>query len=344
MKNGLPPVCSRIASARSARRPVDAGGELDVVGDPVRVEAAQRDPARALDPGELAERVGERVVAAELDVAVGADQQQAGAGEPAGDEAQQQQRGLVGPVQVVEHDHQRARARGAGEEAGERVEEPEARLLGLHVRRLADVAEALGELGDDLGDVGGAAAELPAQADRVGVADVGAQRLRPGPVRAAGPRPRGSGPSRRARRGRGRRWRAARRSGSCRSPARRRAAAAGPGRASASSSSVAHLARARRRGRRRRRRRGLERVLGAPRRRAPRPARRRRPRSRAAPRRRSAGGRRATWRAAAGPARRAPAGSPGGGARARPAAAFRCWPMIATASSPGNGGSPVSSS
>ena len=164
-------------------RPLDAGGELDVLGDPFRVEAPERHPPRPLDPGEVPERVGERVMAPELDIPVGADQEQVRPREPAGDEAQQEQRGLVGPMQVVEHDHQRPGARGADEEVAERVEEPEARLLGLHVGRLADVAEPVGDLGDDLGYVGGPAAELPAQPDRVGVADVRAQRLRPGPVR-----------------------------------------------------------------------------------------------------------------------------------------------------------------
>ena len=164
-------------------RAIDAGGELDVAGDSVGVEAVQCDSTRGVDLGELAERCGKRVVAAELDVAVGADDQQAGVGEPAGEEAQQQQRRLVGPVQIVEHDDQRAGARGAAEELGDGVEDPEARLLGIHRRELADVAEALADLGHDPRHVRGAGAELPAQPDRIGLADVLADRLRPWPVR-----------------------------------------------------------------------------------------------------------------------------------------------------------------
>ena len=203
-----PPRRRRTGCRRSARGPPrpgpaaagDAGGHLDVARDRRRPEAAQRDPAAALDPGQLAEHPGERVVAAELDVAVGAEDQQAARGELAGDELEQQQRGLVGPVQVVEHEHHRAgRGRPPSEEARDRVEEPEARLLAVGALGGLDV-EPLGDLGDELGDLGGAGAELPGERDRVGVADVG--RGSPGPraSRRARPRPRGSGPSRRARR------------------------------------------------------------------------------------------------------------------------------------------------
>ena len=90
------------------RRPVDAGGELDEAGDPLRAETVEGDAARALDRPQVGERLGERMMAPELDVAVGADDQQSGVREAPGDEAQQQQRRLVGPVQVVEDEHQGA--------------------------------------------------------------------------------------------------------------------------------------------------------------------------------------------------------------------------------------------
>ena len=73
------------------------------------------------------------MVAAQLDVAVGADHEQRAVAQLAGEELEQQQRGLVGPVQVVEDEHQRPRGGGAGEEARDRVEEAEARLLVLGV-------------------------------------------------------------------------------------------------------------------------------------------------------------------------------------------------------------------
>ena len=132
MKNGLPPVWSRIASRELGGRALDAGGELDVVGDPLRVEAAQRDPPRALDPGEVAERLGERVVAAELDVAVGADR--AAGPVPASRRATKRSSCSEGSSAQCRSSSTitSGRAlRGAGEEGRERVEEPEAGLLGL---------------------------------------------------------------------------------------------------------------------------------------------------------------------------------------------------------------------
>src|SRR4051794_950954 len=50
-------------------------------------------------------------MAAELDVTVGADQQQPCIAQAAGEELEQQQGRLGGPVQVVGHDDQRARTR-----------------------------------------------------------------------------------------------------------------------------------------------------------------------------------------------------------------------------------------
>ena len=121
------------------------------------------------------------MVAAELDVAIGAEHQQAARGELPGGEAEQEERGLVGPVEVVEHDHQWAVACGGEQQAGHGVEEAEAGLLAVGTRRRLDV-ELLGDLGDQLGDLGRPAAELPRQCDGVRVPGVGADRLHPRPV------------------------------------------------------------------------------------------------------------------------------------------------------------------
>ena len=107
MKKGLPAglVVNRLGEL--GRRTVDARGELDVLGDPPRVEPAQRHPAYSLDAEQLAERLGQRVVAPELDVAIGADQQEAAVCQAPSDKSQQQQRRLVGPVQIVEDEDHR---------------------------------------------------------------------------------------------------------------------------------------------------------------------------------------------------------------------------------------------
>ena len=88
------------------RRP-GRGGELDVLGDVVLGQAVERDLARVRLAHELGERCRQRVAEGRIDVAVGADDQQAAAGDLARDEAQQQERRLVGGVDVVEDDDER---------------------------------------------------------------------------------------------------------------------------------------------------------------------------------------------------------------------------------------------
>jgi hypothetical protein len=82
-----------------------AGEPGEHLGDLRGVEAAQRQRlALRLQPGD---RAAERVAGSDLDVAVGRDQQLAAAAGPAGVEGGQLDRRRVGPVQVVEDDHQR---------------------------------------------------------------------------------------------------------------------------------------------------------------------------------------------------------------------------------------------
>jgi hypothetical protein len=54
----------------------------------------------------------------ELDVPVGAHDEQPSPLEMAGQMLEQQQGGAVGPVQVVEHEHQGGRPRGINQEGG----------------------------------------------------------------------------------------------------------------------------------------------------------------------------------------------------------------------------------
>ena len=80
-----------------------------------------------------------------LALAVGAHDQDRGIGDRLGDEAQHHERPRVGGVQVVEHDDQRSLARRLDEELRDRVEQPEARRLGIDglgrgARELLEVA------------------------------------------------------------------------------------------------------------------------------------------------------------------------------------------------------------
>ena len=95
----------------------------------------------------------QRIPQRRIDIAVGADDEQAAVIQPAGDESKEQERRFVGCVQVVEHHDERAGFGGACEEGTHRLEEAEARTLPLEWRRLQEVREAVAQLGDELGEI-----------------------------------------------------------------------------------------------------------------------------------------------------------------------------------------------
>jgi hypothetical protein len=84
-----------------------SGRECEEARHVIFGEAAQQNALGALAARQLGQRLLEGVLATDLDVAVGADQQDAALAEFAREELHQQQGGLVGPVEIVEHDHQR---------------------------------------------------------------------------------------------------------------------------------------------------------------------------------------------------------------------------------------------
>ena len=90
--------------------------------------------------------------------------------------AQQQQARLVGPVQVVQEQHQRAQMRSVAQQRGDRLEQAEALLLGAKARRPVGGTRVL-ELGQDRGELGAARGDLHGQLGRRAAGDVVAQRL-----------------------------------------------------------------------------------------------------------------------------------------------------------------------
>ncbi len=158
----------RVRQPRGRRR---AGRHLDVPRDRAGVEPAETEATAVLQARDLAQHARQRMLASQLDVAVGADDQQAARGELPRGEAQQEQARLIRPVQVVEDHHHRAVPRRRDQEAADRVEDAEAGLLALGVVGGLDV-EALGHLRDELRHVRRPAAELPGEGDRIRVADV----------------------------------------------------------------------------------------------------------------------------------------------------------------------------
>ena len=109
-KNGLPSVCSWTV-------PTSAGGRLvpgvrgDQRADAALVQAVERDALEQPVAAQVGEQLGERVVGADLGLAVGADDQQRRLVRRPHHVPQQVQRRAVGPVQVVEDEQRAARAR-----------------------------------------------------------------------------------------------------------------------------------------------------------------------------------------------------------------------------------------
>ena len=89
---------------RHRRRPHPGGG-LDQTPDVDLVESGERETVGRPLSGQVRHDHGERRITAELDVPVGADDEQRRIGNPGSHVAQEENRGLVGGVEVVDHEH-----------------------------------------------------------------------------------------------------------------------------------------------------------------------------------------------------------------------------------------------
>jgi hypothetical protein len=112
---------------------------------------------------QLGKHGGQGTSGLETRVAVGPHGEDGELRDPLGHVADQEQRRLVGPVEIFVHEHQRGRARGALHELGDTVEQVAALLLGRERDGLRDVRIARPQLGDELGDLGGVVAERLAE-------------------------------------------------------------------------------------------------------------------------------------------------------------------------------------
>jgi hypothetical protein len=133
---------------------VDAGGDAGIpeqltgqCGDVVLVQAAEPDAVERAVALEVGERAGERAAAAELGVAIGADDGERAGASRAEHEAREQQRAAVGPVEVVDDQQQRGAVRERGVDG---VEQAVARAgvvgrAGLERVGGAGLAQRLGE-------------------------------------------------------------------------------------------------------------------------------------------------------------------------------------------------------
>ena len=161
----------------------DPGDLLDEAGDAGLIQAGKPNVPGRRFAGKLRQRDGQRVAAVQLNVAVGAQHQHPGVAELAGSEPQQQDRGRVSGMQIIQHEHQRLPGPGIAQERGHRVEQAEPGALRFHRRGRADIGQHLGDLRHDLRDEGGARSQLRPELLAVETADQGPQRLHPRPVR-----------------------------------------------------------------------------------------------------------------------------------------------------------------
>ena len=166
---------------RHPREHLDQASHL-VAAQPTKAEQlalADQLPHRLADP-RLA--IGPRV-------AVGPHHQQPGAAESPRQELQQQQGGLIGGMQIIQDQHQRLHRRRPPEEAGDRLEQVEARRLGLLRGNQGNRSppKAFGKAGDQLGDLDRSGPQPGRQDLLVTVFDQGAEQLCPRPERRCAP-------------------------------------------------------------------------------------------------------------------------------------------------------------
>ena len=136
-------------------------------------------------PREIGEQRADLGSAPSFPRAVGADREDPHLVELGRQEPEQQQRGQIGRMHIVEDDHQRAARGCVAQKLGDRVEEIEAGVVRIEARRSRRVGQS-GEmrlqLGHQLADVDRAAAELQRQDRGILAAHVRSENLHPRPV------------------------------------------------------------------------------------------------------------------------------------------------------------------
>ncbi|MDP8967163.1 MAG: hypothetical protein M3N04_01030, partial [Actinomycetota bacterium] len=141
---------------------------LDQRQDIFLAETTQRYAPRVAR--QLTEQRTDLPVMPRLGVAVAADDEQPRLAQVAREEAQEQQRRRIGRMQIVEYQRQRPVPGGATQERAHRIKQRKAQVLGLETRDRGKLGDDLAQLGRDLGDEGGAVAELFSQCLRIAVA------------------------------------------------------------------------------------------------------------------------------------------------------------------------------
>jgi hypothetical protein len=108
--------------ARQRRRDVPANERVDEYLDVIWLEAAKHQPRDGRLTPQVGQHLGQRVGARQFALTVRADDAERGRGGRAHDVPQHQQRGLVSPMQIVEHEHHGVRCGRLGQQSGDRFQ------------------------------------------------------------------------------------------------------------------------------------------------------------------------------------------------------------------------------
>ena len=132
-------------------------------------------------PRERAQRLTEGMTEVQGMVTVGPEDQHRRGPKFPHEKLQEEQRGGIGPVQIVEEEHEGLRVRDIGEEGGEPIKEVEPGVRRLEGRRDGQLGQAFAHVGDHLRNLSGTTPEGCAQGVRVARLHIGADDLHPRP-------------------------------------------------------------------------------------------------------------------------------------------------------------------
>jgi hypothetical protein len=152
-----------VDAAHQGRRRLLPGQAGHQRGDALLGQRPQGDPGHQALAHELVEDAGQRRRRLDLVVPEGADDQHRHVGQVRGEILQQQQGRLVGPVQVLEDEQERAVLGGPPDELAHAEPQVAPGLLGREIQRRGDLGDDQPQGGDDAGDLRGRLAQGAAQ-------------------------------------------------------------------------------------------------------------------------------------------------------------------------------------
>ena len=158
------------------------GGKLDVARHLMHGQSRRIEALRGRHAGDFGEQADPWVSGGQLTLAIDGQHHDAGVGQVHGHEPEQQQRRLVGGVEVVEDQDDGTVARRVPQQARERVEQLEAGAIGVVVLQAGQLGEDVADLRQDLREMRSVRSDEPAKVVRLDVPQEGAHRLEPRPV------------------------------------------------------------------------------------------------------------------------------------------------------------------